>query len=117
MDTSWIYGCVAIWKILEHLRVLLMKDTTVGIFSVTLEWRAGSMEGGVSLGGGGRVLREEWERVQRKGESQGSGAPPGRGKTLRKIPSSKARQGTMSTSGSQGAVGPNAKQECGNGEH
>lgn len=47
---SWICGCVAIWKILEHLRV--MKPMTVGIFSVTLERRARSMEGGGSLGAG-----------------------------------------------------------------
>lgn len=59
--------------------------------------------------GGGRVLREKWEKVQRKGESQGSETPPERGKTLTKIPSSKARQGTMSIGESQGAVGPNAK--------
>lgn len=43
-------------------------------------------------------------KVQRKDESQGSGTPPGRGKILGKMTSSKAWQGTMSTGGSQGAV-------------
>lgn len=46
-----------------------MKAMTVGIFNVTLEWRAGSMERGVSLGvyvGGSEFLGEECEKVQRK---------------------------------------------------
>lgn len=42
-----------------------MKAMTVGIFNVTLEWRAGSMERGVSLGvcvcGG--VDQSPWGRV------------------------------------------------------
>lgn len=55
---------MAIWKILERLRVLLMKAATVGIFSVTLERRAGPMEGGVSLGGGAEFSRKSGRKCR-----------------------------------------------------